>query len=96
MSSASVPDRLIALALLTQMSIPPNVSTVWRDRVGDRLLVADVADDRQRLAAGLLDLLGGRVDGAFELGVRLGRLGDQRDVRAVARGAHGDREPDAA
>ena len=67
-----------------------------RHRRGHLLLVADVADDRQRLAAGRLDLLGGRVDRALELGVRLRGLGDQRDVGAVASGAQGDRQPDAA
>ena len=60
------------------------------------VVVADVADDRQRAAAGRLDLLGRRVDRALELGVRLGGLRDQRDVRAVARGAQRDREADAA
>ena len=67
-----------------------------RDRGGHLLLVADVADDRQRLAARRLDRLGGGVDGALELRVRLGGLGDQRDVGAVARGAQRDREADAA
>src|SRR6516225_11265858 len=46
-SSASVPDRLIAEALLTHTSIPPNRSTVCAT-ARDLLLVADVADDRQR------------------------------------------------
>ena len=39
-----------------------------------RALVAHVDDERQRLAAGLLDLLGRRVDRAFELGMRLSVL----------------------
>ena len=52
-------------------------------RGGHRVAVADVADDRQRLPAGLLDLLGGGVHRARQLGVRLGGLGDQRDVGAV-------------
>ena len=60
------------------------------------LLEADVAHERQRLAAGRLDLLGRRVDGAFELGVRLGRLGGDGDVGAVARRPQRDGEADAA
>ena len=65
-------------------------------RVLDRLLVADVAGDGQGGTAGLLDLRGGRVDCALELRVRLGGLGDQRDVGAVARRPQGDRETDPA
>lgn len=62
----------------------------------DRVVVAHIAHDRQRLTAGLADPLGGGVDGALELG--MGRIGlrQQRDVRAVARGAKRDREADAA
>jgi hypothetical protein len=48
------------------------------------------------LAAGFLDLLGGGVDRAFELGMRLAGLGQQDDVGAVARGADGDGQADAA
>ena len=70
------------------------------DRLGhggdDLLLVADVADDRQRPAARRLDLLGRRVDGALELGMGLGGLGDQRDVRAVPGRPQRDGQPDAA
>ena len=67
-----------------------------RDRGRDLLLVADVADDRQRLAARLLDRLGRRVDRALELGMRLGGLRDQGHVRAVAGRANRDRKADAA
>jgi hypothetical protein len=67
-----------------------------RDGARHRLLVADVAHDRQGLAARRLDRLGSGVDRALELGVRLGGLGDQRDVRAIAGGALRDREADAA
>ena len=66
------------------------------DRGLHRGLVADVAGDRQRLAAGLLDLRGRGVDRSRQLRIRRGGLGRDRDVGAVARGAHGDREPDAA
>jgi hypothetical protein len=48
------------------------------------------------VAAGLLDRRRGRVDGARQLGVRFGGLGEQRDVGAVAGGAHRDRLADAA
>ena len=53
---------------------------------GDDALVADVADDRQRLAAGGLDLLRGGVDRPRQLRMRLSRLGDQGDLGAVAGG----------
>ncbi len=52
-------------------------------RGGHRVAVADVADDRQRLPAGLLEFLGRGVDGALELGMRLCGLRDQCDVGAV-------------
>src|ERR1700739_298143 len=65
-------------------------------RRGHRITVQDVADNRQRLATGLLDLLGRGVDGARKLGMRLSGLGDQSDVRAIGRDPLGDRQPDAA
>ena len=64
-----------------------------RDHLG---FLADVAEDRQRLAAGGADLVGGGVDGALEFRVRLGGLRCDRDIGAVARRAQRDREPDAA
>ena len=66
------------------------------DGVGDLRLLADVADDRQRLAAGLLDLLGRRVDRARQLRMRLGGLGRDRHIGAVARRPQRDGQPDAA
>ena len=48
------------------------------------------------VAARRLDLLGGRVDRARQAGVRLRRLRDQGDVRALASEAQRDREADAA
>ena len=90
------PVSWIAEALLTQMSMPPNAATVLLDRVVDVGLVAHVDDQRQRLAAGLLDLLGGGVDGAGQVLVRLGGLGGDGDVGAVAGGAQRDRQADAA
>ena len=53
-------------------------------------------DDRERLSAGLLDRLGRREDRAFELGMGLRGLGDQRHVCAVAGGAKPDRKADSA
>jgi hypothetical protein len=66
------------------------------DRGADLLLVADVADDRQRLAAGGGDLLGGAEDRPRQLGVRLGSLRREDDVGAVAGEPRGDRQADAA
>ena len=51
---------------------------------------------RQRLAAGVLDLLGGGVDGARQSRMRLGGLGGDRDIGAVAGGAQRDGQADAA
>jgi hypothetical protein len=67
-----------------------------RDEGVDLRLVAHVADDGQRLAAGLLDGLGGRVDRPGELGMGLVRLGQERDAGALARDGDGDGQPDAA
>ena len=67
-----------------------------RDRGGDLVGVANVADDRQRRATHLLDLLRGGVDGPRELRMGLGRLRDQRDVGAVGGDPLRDREADAA
>jgi hypothetical protein len=70
------------------------------DRLVDRRhylgLFADVAQDRQRLAAGAADFVGGGVDSALEFRVRLGGLGGNRDIGAVPRGAQRNREPDSA
>ena len=96
MSVASVPVSWIAEALLTQMSMPPNAATVFSTAVVDVGLVAHVDDQRQRLAAGVLDLLGGGVDGAGQVLVRLGGLGGDGDVGAVPGGAQGDGQADAA
>src|SRR5699024_5409714 len=45
-----------------------------------------------RLAAGGLDLLGRRVDGALEIRVRLGGLRHDRDIRPVVGRAQCDRQ----
>ncbi len=94
---ASVPVRLIALALLTRMSMPPKRSTVAVDR-GVR--PAPRRGCRRRSASAwppaLLDLRGRGVDRAGKLRVRLDGLRGDGDVGAVARGAQRDREADAA
>ena len=92
--SCSVGSVAMALALLTQMSMPPNRSHGGIDGALDVLFLADVADHRGGLTAGGLDLLGGGVDGALELGVGLGGLGEQHDVGAPACGAERDRQAD--
>ena len=86
----------IAEALLTTMSMPPNVSAV-------RAMASfTAASSRMSTASGsalppAFSIARGRgVDRAFELRVRLGGLGGDRDVGAVARGAKRDGEPDAA
>ena len=61
-----------------------------------RRFLAHVDLQRQRAAAGLFDLGGGGVDGAFELGMRLDGLGGNRDIGAVAGCFERDRQPDAA
>src|SRR5262249_54953615 len=66
-----------------------------RDGGRDLGLVADVADYRQRLAACRLDLRGRGVYRPLQPGMRLGRLGDQRDVGAVPRRPDRDRQADA-
>ena len=59
-------------------------------------LVPDIAEHGQRLAAGGADLIGGGIDRALELRMRLGGFRGDRDVGAIARGPQRDRKPDAA
>ena len=82
----------MALALLTTISMPPNRAAVSVERVLHHRFVADVDGERQRLAAGALDLLGGGVDGAGQFRMRFGGLGGDRDIGAVARGAKRNRQ----
>jgi hypothetical protein len=65
------------------------------DGSGDGVGVPDVADDRERLPAGGLDLLGRREDRAGQLRMRLGGLRHQRDLCAVAGGADSNCEADS-
>jgi len=76
-------------------TIEPEPLDRLRDGGRDLVLVADVADHRQRVAARRLDLLGRGEHGPFQLGVRLGRLGDQRHVGAVPRRPQRDLQADA-
>ena len=73
----------MALALLTQMSTPPNRSHGGVDGALHIFFVAHVADHGDALTARGLDLRDGGVHGAGQLGVRFGRLGQQHDVRAA-------------
>ena len=59
------------------------------------LLIAHVADDRHALASSGLDLGDRGVNGAGQLRMRFGGLGQKHDVRAAAGGAERDRQPDA-
>ncbi len=75
--------RLMALALLMQISIPPKS----RDRGGHRrldlLLAPDIARERQGLSPGGFDLRGGGVDRAGQRGMGGVGLGRDRDMGAV-------------
>lgn len=88
--------KLIAEALLTQISMPPNCSTVVATADATASGSRISPDDRQCLAAGFLEFLGGREHRAWQLWMRLGGLGDQGNVGAVARGPLGDRKADTA
>ena len=66
------------------------------DRTCDLRFLADVTGNRECFAASLLDLFGGRVNGALKLRVRLVSFRRDRNVCTVARGAERDRETDAA
>ena len=84
---ASVPVRPIALALLMQMSMPPNVATAFSTAACDLLLVADVARrSGSALPPASSISSAAREDRARQLRVRLGRLRGDDDVGAVARG----------
>ena len=66
------------------------------DRRLHRRFLAHVDGERQGVPAGLFDLGGGGVDGAFELGMRVHRLGGDGDIGAVGGGFERDRQPYAA
>src|SRR5690606_14443813 len=65
------------------------------DRRGDLGLVADVADHRKGFPARGLDLLGGGVDRARQLRMRLGGLGGDGDVGPIFGRTQRDRQADA-
>ena len=66
------------------------------ERAAHARLVAHIDDERQRSAARRLDLSGGGVDRAGQLGIGLRGLGGDGDIGAVARRAQADRQADAA
>src|SRR5258708_39624811 len=65
-------------------------------RRSDARLVTHVHRQRQRLAAGTLDVLGGAVDGASELRMRRGGLGGDRDIRSLPRRPQRNGQADSA
>jgi len=84
------------MALLTTISMPPNCRPVASSGGLHRGFLAHVDLQRQRAAAGLLDLGGGGVDGALSLGCGSTVLAAMADVGAVASCLERDRQPDAA
>ena len=94
--SCSVGSVAMALALLTHDVDAAEVLDGGVDGALHVLFLAHVADHRDALAAGGLDVGHGGVHGAWQLGVRLGGLGQQHDVGALLGRAQRDRQPDAA
>lgn len=88
--------KLIAEGIVDADIDAPELLHGGGHRGRDRIRVADIPDDRQCLAAGFLEFLGGREHRAWQLWMRLGGLGDQGNVGAVARGPLGDRKADTA
>lgn len=81
--------KLIAEALLTQISMPPNCSTV--------VATADATASGSRISPTIGSAWPpAREHRAWQLWMRLGGLGDQGNVGAVARGPLGDRKADTA
>ena len=74
-------------------------SAVGLDGLRHRLLhlifEADIADQRQGVATGVADLLGGGVDGARQPGMWFGGFGGDGDVGAVPCRAQGDGQSDS-
>ena len=62
----------------------------------DLVLKTDIHGNRQRFAAGPLDLFRSRIDRARKLGMRLDGLTGNHDVGAIAGCAQPNRQPDAA
>ena len=96
MSVATEGVSEMALALLTTISMPPKCAAVLSIASFTVDFVADVDDERQRLAARLLDCFGRGVDGAGKLRMWFDGLGCDCDIGAVAGGAKPNRQPDAA
>ena len=66
------------------------------ERISHDSFVAHIDHQRQRLAAGALDLIGRGIDRALQFWMRLGGFRSDSDVGAVARGAQRNRQPNAA
>jgi hypothetical protein len=98
-NSTSVGPTAMALALLTQTSIPPNrstaVSTARRTSSSRSSRHASPTAGRG-LVAGVFDGRYRGVHGAAQARVGFRRLGEQHDVRAVAGRCDRDRQPDPA
>ena len=95
MSVWSVPVNEMALALFTQMSIPPNVRH-RRSTAAGTCSSKRMSHRGQRLAACLLDLLGRGVNRTGQLGMGLSGFGHDGDVGAISGGPEPDRKTDAA
>src|SRR5690606_16105622 len=65
-----------------------------RHCLGHLILVADIAENRQRPSAGRLDLARGSIDRARQLRMRLGGLGGNGHIGTVPRRADGDGKTD--
>ena len=76
--------------------MPPNRSTVAATAALHFVFFADVAFQRQALPARRSHRIGRGVDGARQLGIGHRRFGGDGDIGAVARGAQGDGQADAA
>ena len=96
MSTASVGGEVDRRGVVDDDVDPAEAVHGGADGAGDVVVVADIADQRQRPAAGGLDLFGGGVDGALQLGVGLAGLGQQHHVGAVPGRAQRDGQADAA
>ena len=94
-ASFSVGSVAIALALFTHDVDAAEMLNGGVDGALHILFLAHVADHRHALTAGGLDLGDRGVNGAGQLRVRFGGLGQQDDVGAAPGGAECDRQPDA-
>jgi hypothetical protein len=82
---ANVPVRLIALALFTRMSMPPELLHRLGHRLLDALLVADVAGQRQALPPAFSISSAAREDRPGQSRIGFHRLGGDGDIGARRR-----------